>query len=188
MIVRALTRRHGRAADRHRGDGAGRWQHRAPLAADFDAVLAIEVQSYSHPWTLGHFKDSLGAGYRMELRLNGDGELVGYSVVMPGVKEAHLLNLTVAPSARRQGHARALLDRAVHRARAHGERTLWLEVRSGNQEARALYHAYGFTQRGLRPGYYPIDHQQREDALVLALDLPDVGHPASTAGFVHGVD
>ena len=63
---------------------------------DLDALLAIEQRAYSHPWTRGNFTDALASGYQIQL-LKGGNELLGYFVAMPGVDEAHLLNLTVAP-------------------------------------------------------------------------------------------
>src|SRR5205814_623755 len=61
-----------------------------------DAVLAIEVQAYTFPWTRGNFVDSLAANYLARVLLADDGELIGYFVAMQGFEEMHLLNLTVA--------------------------------------------------------------------------------------------
>ena len=74
-------------------------QFRAMVEPDLERVMAIEVQAYSFPWSLGNFRDSLLAGYEAELMLHGEDldELLGYWVAMPGVEEMHLLNLTVAP-------------------------------------------------------------------------------------------
>ena len=81
--------------------------------ASLDGVVALETEVYPFPWTRGNFVDSLAAGY-IAWTLNGsDGELLGYCVAMRGVDEMHLLNITVAPAARRRGHARRLLDALV---------------------------------------------------------------------------
>jgi len=158
--------------------GAGLWRHRPIVAADVDAVMAIEAQAYSHPWSRGNFLDSLTAGYLTELRSGDDGQPIGYWVAMPGVDELHLLNITVAPGLQRTGHGRALLHRVVACARARGDETLWLEVRPSNLPARALYQAEGFSEVGRRRGYYPAD-RGREDALVMRLPL---GAPTATTG------
>lgn len=150
------------------------WQ-RAMAVGDLDTVLAIEAASYSFPWSRGNFVDSLAAGYCCELRLDDQGHCLGYCVAMPGYEEMHLLNITVAPACRRQGHARAMLRRLADHARARGDRKLWLEVRQGNVEAQRLYEALGFEAVGLRRGYYPAA-QGREDALVMSLVLrPEAG-------------
>ena len=74
-----------------------------------DAVLAIEVQAYTFPWTRGNFIDSIAAGYLARVLIADDGELIGYFVAMPGFEEMHLLNVTVSSRHEGQGHARRLL-------------------------------------------------------------------------------
>lgn len=152
--------------------------HRSMTLADVDAVMALEVLAYSHPWSRGNFIDSLAAGYLGELRLGPDGRLLAYRVAMPGVAELHLLNLTVAPAAQRQGHGAALLGRLIDLGRSRRDERLWLEVRGSNHGARALYRRHGFAEVGLRRGYYPAEHQRREDAVVMSLDLqaPEASH------------
>lgn len=146
-------------------------RQRPMVAADLDAVLAIEVAAYPFPWTRGNFIDSLAAGYHAELRIDTDGTLVGYFVALPGFEETHLLNLTVAPQRQRRGHGRAMLERLAGWARARGDRALWLEVRLSNLGARALYRRQGFAEVGCRRGYYPAERQQREDAVVMRREL-----------------
>lgn len=147
-------------------------------ATDLDAVLAIEARAYSWPWTRGNFADSLAAGYLMELLLDQRGELLGYHVAMAGVGELHLLNLTVAPEHQRQGHARVLLDVLEQRCRERSLAMLWLEVRAGNARARHVYRQRGFVEVGLRRRYYPAVQGQREDAVVMKLQLPGLGSAA----------
>lgn len=149
---------------------------RLPMGlADLDAVLAIEQVAYPFPWMYGNFTDSLRAGYDAELLRRPGGAILAYSVAMHGAAgETHLLNLTVSPDARRQGHARELLDALVVRARERSHATLWLEVRMSNLRARAVYERYGFSQVGLRRGYYPAGQSAREDACVMKLELAPV--------------
>ena len=138
-------------------------------AKDLDAVMAIESVIYSHPWTRGNFADSLTAGYECRTWRVG-AELVGYFILMAGVGEAHLLNLSIAEAHQRSGHGTALLREAFAIARRLGARQIFLEVRPSNQPAQALYRRFGFRKAGLRRGYYPA-HGGREDALVLTLPL-----------------
>lgn len=153
---------------------------RALLAADLDRVLAIEARAYSHPWTRGNFIDSLSAGYLMELLHDAQGALLGYHVAMVGVGELHLLNLTVAPEHQRQGHAGVLLDVLEQHCRDRGLSTLWLEVRASNQRARHVYRQRGFVDAGWRRRYYPAAQGQREDAVVMSLQVPGVGSRTAT--------
>jgi ribosomal-protein-alanine N-acetyltransferase len=139
--------------------------------SDLDAVMAIERAVYEFPWTRGNFIDSLRAGYLMRaLTLPSQG-LVGYFIALAGVNELHLLNLSVAPAWQHHGHGRHMLD---HLRQLAGERhavQLWLEVRHSNGAARELYERYGFRTLGLRRGYYPAPGRQREDAVVMSLQI-----------------
>jgi [ribosomal protein S18]-alanine N-acetyltransferase len=136
-----------------------------------DAVLAIEVNAYSFPWTRGNFIDSLVAGYPAEVLHGEHAEPLGYYVAMQGAQEMHLLNLTVAPAYQRRGLGGLMLRAVIDRARGSGSRSIWLEVRTSNLGARALYQRFGFEVTGLRRGYYPAALGQREDASVMSRAL-----------------
>jgi ribosomal-protein-alanine N-acetyltransferase len=136
--------------------------------ASLDGVVALETEVYPFPWTRGNFVDSLAAGY-VAWTLNGiGGELLAYCVAMRGAGEMHLLNITVAPSARRQGLARLLLDALVDECRALEAERLWLEVRLANLDAQRTYLRLGFIKVGVRKGYYPAPGGAREDAVVMS--------------------
>ena len=139
--------------------------------AHIDAVMAIEVSAYPFPWTRGNFIDSLASGHPAWLLQDGVGGLLGYFIAMTGVEEMHLLNITVAPAAQRQGHAKVLMAALVAQACESGARQLWLEVRLSNAVARAVYERLGFAQVGVRKGYYPSAFGRREDAIVMSLLL-----------------
>jgi [ribosomal protein S18]-alanine N-acetyltransferase len=161
---------------------------RPMTVADLDRVIVVETQAYSFPWSRGHFTDSLAAGYLAQLlvqptppggrRAAAEPVLIGYYVAMQGVDELHLLNLTIAPPFQGQGHGRALLAHLVDAGRALNAQQLWLEVRESNARARQLYERWGFSSVGLRQGYYPAAHGQREHAVVMRWPLGDVPcHP-----------
>lgn len=147
-----------------------RMVRRAMTVRDVDAVVAVEARAYSHPWSRGNFTDSLAAGYRAELLLSADGEVVGYTVAMAGVDELHLLNITVAPDWQGQGHGQGLMAALRQHAIDLQLSMLWLEVRHSNERARALYRRLGYAEVGLRRGYYPAAGR-REDAVVMRLAL-----------------
>ncbi|MDM4766718.1 ribosomal protein S18-alanine N-acetyltransferase [Pelomonas sp. SE-A7] len=141
---------------------------------DLEAVLGIEQQSYSFPWTQGNFVDSLAAGYEAWSLWEGQGQqarLIAYFLAMRGFEELHLLNITVHPAYQGQGLARLLLDELCARARLLGCLQVWLEVRESNARARSVYRRYGFTEVGLRRAYYPAGHGKREDAVLMSLNL-----------------
>ena len=140
-------------------------------AAHLDAVMAIEVGAYAFPWSRGNFVDSLAAGYDARVLYDDAGDILGYFVAMAGVDEMHLLNITVAPPAWHQGHARFMLEALADLCRQRNANQLWLEVRESNERARAIYLRHGFTEVGKRRGYYPDAHGRREDAVVMSLAI-----------------
>lgn len=139
------------------------------LPGDLGAVLTIETAVYEFPWSRGNFLDSLHAGYFARLLYDEQQVLAGYLVAMAGVDEMHLLNLTVGPARQRRGHARWMLDALLAHCREHSAAMLWLEVRVGNEGARALYRHCGFSEIGIRRNYYPGSSGAREDAIVMSI-------------------
>ena len=137
---------------------------------NLDAVLVVEHKTYAHPWSRGNFTDSLASGYQAQVLLGGDAVL-GYFVAMPGVDEAHLLNITVNPAYQRQGWAHVMLDALAIWAQGQGADWLWLEVRSNNLRAIEVYEAQGYGRVGRRKNYYPAVDGQREDAIVMSKPL-----------------
>lgn len=140
-----------------------------------DEIVEIEKVAYDFPWSRGNFVDSLAAGYLAQMALDAEDAVAGYWVAMPGVEEMHLLNVTVRPGLQRRGHGAMLLEAVIDASRAHGARSLWLEVRHSNLAARRLYERRGFRPVGVRRGYYPAGGGRREDALVMSLALDEAG-------------
>ena len=138
---------------------------RRATATDLDAVHAIEVASFSLPWSRSSLRDlSLGDSTVLVVAVDADGDVVGFAVYIVAADEAELANLAVAPAARRAGVAAQLVDEVLARADAAGARQVFLEVRESNAAARALYARCGFHEVGRRRAYYRAPD---EDALVL---------------------
>lgn len=144
---------------------------------DLDAILRIEQQAFSAPWTRKMFEAELDGnpfGCLSVARLGEPGgvrsELLGYVCFWVVFEELRLMNVAVIPSARRQGLATALVRHALVAGRERGARRAVLEVRSSNEAARRLYERMGFSQVAQRAQYYtnPI-----EDALLLEMALGD---------------
>ncbi|MEC5162138.1 MULTISPECIES: ribosomal protein S18-alanine N-acetyltransferase [unclassified Janthinobacterium] len=138
---------------------------------DIDEVLGLEECVYPHPWSRGNFVDSLASGYQAWVLRDQHGYLLGYFLLMAIVDEAHLLNVAVSAEIQGQGLGRFLLNQAVACARGLGMESVLLEVRPSNSRALEIYRRYGFSQIGRRKAYYPGANQQREDAIVMRLDI-----------------
>ena len=141
---------------------------------DLDNVMQIEPTIYSYPWTRGNFSDSLSNGYSGWV-MEQNAEMIGYSLLMMVMDEAHLLNLSVAKHYQKQGLGRYLLEHMMTVAKRHKAANIFLEVRTSNISAIALYQNIGFCEMAVRRGYYPADPKLfktgREDAVLMGLAL-----------------
>jgi ribosomal-protein-alanine N-acetyltransferase len=137
--------------------------------ADVPAVGLLESQTYAFPWSENIFRDCLRAGYYCCV-VETEREIVGYGVLSIGAGEAHVLNICVAEGDRGRGLGRRLLLHLIDRARGAGARDVFLEVRPSNPVALHLYLTEGFSQIGVRRGYYQAVGG-REDAVVLRRQL-----------------
>ena len=140
-------------------------------AVDISDVLAIENDVYPFPWTRGNFLDSINSGYETWILRDGAGVLNGYFLLMPAVDDAHLLNITVHRDLQGYGIGLLLLNKARAITLDRKLHALLLEVRPSNTRAEKIYERYGFACVGVRKGYYPAPNNQREDAIVMKLDL-----------------
>ncbi len=133
--------------------------------ADVDEVLRIERASYAFPWTEGIFRDCLRVNYICRVVEIGPA-IVGYGIMSLGAGEAHLLNVCVGDPYRCRGIGRRLLMHLLQLAAAAGAKDAYLEARPSNISAIRLYQSLGFSQIGMRRGYYQAA-DGREDAIVL---------------------
>lgn len=115
-------------------------------------VFAVQ---FAHPYTfyVGAFEDGGGAGDS-----GGEkGELVGYAGLAklgpPEDPEFEVHTIAVAREHQGRGIGRVLMDQLVNAADMY-DGQMFLEVRTDNTAALALYESYGFTQIGVRKGYY----------------------------------
>jgi len=145
------------------------YQFRPMVESDIDAIMQIEPYIYSHPWSRGNFSDSLVSGYSAWVLLDG-AQIIGYSLMMMVLDEAHLLNLSIAKAYQKQGLGRLLLEHMVAIAKRQNAANMFLEVRPSNISAIALYENIGFSEMAIRRGYYPA-HNGREDAVLMGLAL-----------------
>ncbi len=146
-----------------------KYQFRSMQMDDLDAIMAIEPHIYPYPWTRGNFSDSLNSGYSAWL-LMLDEQIIGYSLVMLVLDEAHLLNLSVAKAYQKQGLGRLLLEYMIEISKNNQATNMFLEVRPSNISAIALYQNMGFNEMAVRRGYYPAT-SGREDAVLMGLAL-----------------
>jgi ribosomal-protein-alanine N-acetyltransferase len=96
-----------------------------------------------------------------------EGQLIGFAIMQFFAEHAHLNLLAVEPTCRHLGVGRQLLEWQEETARVGGIFFVNLEVRAGNEGARAFYRKLGYRETKLLPGYY----SGRETAICMTHDL-----------------
>jgi ribosomal-protein-alanine N-acetyltransferase len=140
---------------------------RTPTRDDLDDIRTIEVQSFSTPWEWN------GRLFETVKQYAGDGFIVAcvakkpVAYIITAVEDnmAHIMSLAVLPDYRRKGIAEALILKSLSDVR-NTVHLAYLEVRSSNKAAIALYRKLGFAAIGVVPRYY-----QDEGALVMATKI-----------------
>lgn len=113
---------------------------------------------------------ALGSPDTCVLGWRQDEQLLGYAIVARLPFEAELQAIGVLPERRQNGAGLALMEAAFTTAQGWSSERLLLEVRVGNLSAIRLYQRCGFSEDGLRKGYYPAAKGAagREDALLMS--------------------
>ena len=94
--------------------------------------------------------------------------IAGYIVARETAGELHINNFAVRSEFRRRGIGATLLNQVLHEARRRKATAAFLEVRSTNHTAQALYEKCGFRAIARRANYYS---EPKEDAVVMSLEL-----------------
>jgi [ribosomal protein S18]-alanine N-acetyltransferase len=122
------------------------------------AILALERDLFpDDAWTPEMFAAEFAQSTSRRLYLVAEEgtTVVGYAGMMfTGGPQADVLTLAVDPAHWGRGTGTALLCALVDEAARRGHREVMLEVRKDNPRARGLYLRHGFTEVGIRRGYY----------------------------------
>ncbi len=93
--------------------------------------------------------------------------IIGFAGIWALAGEAHITNLAVRQRYQRQGIGELLLISIIDLAKELNANIMTLEVRASNLVAQNLYSKFGFTQVGIRRGYY-LDN--REDGILMSTE------------------
>lgn len=130
-------------------------------------LSALHATAFDSPWDEAAF-----AGLLVQVGVTAVVEAGGFILMRTVAGEGEVLTLAVRPEARRHGLGADLVRRGVASAAELGADRVFLEVADDNVAALALYARCGFEQVGRRPRYYARPDGSAQDALLLALDLP----------------
>lgn len=164
-------------------EGEDRYFVRRMREGDLPAVRAIEVASFSNPWSDNTFRGEIQntsiSSPMVVVRRSGeptvadnpvvaDGQVVAYIVYWQIRDDVQINNVAVRPDHRGLGLGEAMMRYAIAKVRAAGAGFVTLEVRQSNTAAVTLYKKLGFEILGTRKNYYT---KPDEDAHVMGLVL-----------------
>lgn len=138
---------------------------------DIEAVLPMEQALFGEEsWSRQMLEGELAEQPRSRYYVVADDEgvITGYAGLMVAGAQADVLTIAVAAGRWGLGTGSALLEALLAEAQRRGCTEVFLEVRIDNTRAQRLYRRYGFTQIGVRKGYY---QPSGTDALVMRRDL-----------------
>lgn len=133
---------------------------------DAEIIAEIEREAASAPWSAASARETLQRPTTRAF-LAGD-PADGHLIASCAADEGEILTLAVRPSARRRGLAVALVDACAAWWLERDAVAGWLEVRSDNTAAKALYTRCGWQPVHVRVSYY----QDGCDALVMKWSPP----------------
>ncbi len=137
--------------------------------SDATAVAALEREYFQPSWSENQIRRALGLRHFRILGVkNANGQLLAYISFFQVLDEQEIVNIAVRSQWRRRGLGQALLLAAIREGTYSGAARSLLEVRQSNIPAIALYRKCGFSQIGVRKGYYTNNN---ENALVFELKL-----------------
>ena len=136
--------------------------------ADAAALAELEALLFSDAWSQEGISSSLASPFSLALIALTDGKAVGYLLASVLAPEGELLRIGVHPEYRRQGIGGRLMERFATEAEGLSCDSLFLEVRSQNEGAIALYRRFGFSDCGVRKKYY---HRPEDDALLMKAEI-----------------
>ena len=141
-----------------RTDGQSTVRLREMKRADMAAIMAMEEELFPEDaWTPEMFAAEFAQPptRRLYLVAEDGNTLIGYAGMMfTGGTQADVVTLAVNPARWGEGTGTALLTALIDEAKKRGYEEVLLEVREDNPRARRLYLRHGFTEVGIRRGYY----------------------------------
>ena len=132
---------------------------------DIKEMAALDIVCFAAPWSEEAFRQELeenNLAFYVVAELKG--QVVGYAGLWAILDEGHITNVAVSPEHRKRGIGHAVVEVLVDATEQAGLNSFTLEVRTSNITAQNLYKKFGFTEAGLRKGYY---EDNGEDAIIM---------------------
>lgn len=135
-------------------------------------LFQLEQQIGAAGWSSTQFAGELINPVSETWLFEENGVPAGYGVIHNCAGEGELLLIGLLPAVRGCGNGTQLLELLLDRCRAAGSERVFLEVRRSNHTARRFYAAHGFSECGVRIGYYAAaEDGTAEDAVLYSYCL-----------------
>lgn len=131
---------------------------------DAGAIAEMEAAAFGDPFGQKDIFSYICQDTGMCFTALQDGEPVAYLIGRKIPPEAEIYRIAVSEDKRQRGIGYRLLSFALKTERGCGVESVFLEVRSKNTPAIALYHSFGFRQLGVRKNYY---QNPADDAIIM---------------------
>ena len=131
---------------------------------DATAIAEMEEKVFGDPFMHKDIFSYICSEPGMCFTALDDSGVVGYIIGRKIPPEGEIYRIAVREDKRQRGIGYRLLSYALKTEGGSGVETVFLEVRSKNAPARALYTSYGFREMGIRKNYY---QNPSDDAVVM---------------------
>lgn len=131
---------------------------------DIEAVSEIEEECFSMPWKPDDFRMMICEDNMTYVVGVIDGKIIGGAGIRCIVGDGEITNVAITKAHRGNGYSKPMLEQLILLGRDLGCENYTLEVRVSNEPAIRLYKSLGFTEEGVRPGFY---EHPKEDALIM---------------------
>ena len=121
---------------------------------EFDELYALERTCFGDSWTREMLLAELENPLTVSVCERIDGNIAAFALGRVTVDEAELFQIGTLPEYRGRGLAKSLLERLHDKMRERGAAVCFLEVRSRNAAAIALYEKTGYERISGRRIYY----------------------------------
>ena len=135
---------------------------------DIEAVVALESEIFSDPWSARSIKETYEQKHALVLGAYQEDTLIGYVIFYYIIDEGEIARIAVSPSHRRQGVADQIFAGLLDFCSQNDIERILLDVRVSNEAAIAFYRKSGFAEDGIRKNFYD---NPKEHALLMSTSV-----------------
>ena len=132
---------------------------------DAAAVAEMEQQIFSDPWSEKGVMETIEQKQTICIAAEKAGHLLGYMLVYTAADEGEIARIAVQKEFRRRGAAGKMMQHLESICKDRKIKKLLLDVRESNKAARNFYAETGFSEDGIRQGFYT---NPAEDAVLMS--------------------